>query len=225
VARLARDLVQHAQPYYLFPLQLNADVQIRHHFPSGRMESAIEQVIASFARRAPGEALLVLTEHPLETGVVDLKPIAYRCAAQAGIESRVLYLEGGSPRELVRRCRAMITVNSTMGLVAMDCGVPVVALGQAVYALPGLTFQGALDEFWQCAAPADPALFDAFRRVIAARTQINGGFYSTSAIERAVRGAAQRLEQHLAPVPATQPAPPTREHDFGFPNNLRPITQ
>src|SRR5207244_275834 len=75
------------------------------------------------------------------------------------------------------------------------CGVPVVALGQAVYSLPGLTFQGPLDEFWLHGAPADPVLFDAFRRVVVARTQINGGFYGGRAIDMAVQGAARRVEQ------------------------------
>jgi capsular polysaccharide export protein len=189
------------------------------------MEPAIELVIASFARRAPQDALLVMTEHPLETGVADLGRFARGCAASEGIGSRLLYLEGGSPRELVCSCRGLITVNSTMGLVAMDCGIPVVTLGRAVYALPGLTFQGSLDEFWRDARPADPILFDAFRRVVVARTQINGGFYSDSAIAQAVQGAALRLEQHVAPVPVVQPAPHPREHEFEFPNNLHPITQ
>jgi capsular polysaccharide export protein len=225
LARIARNFAARSQPYYLFPLQLNADVQIRHHFSSGCMQFAIENVIASFARCAPGEALLVLTEHPLETGVVDLKSFAGRCARAAGIESRLLYLEGGSPREFVRQCRGMITVNSTMGLVGMDCGVPVVALGRAVYALPGLTFQGALDDFWEDGAPADPALLDAFRRVIIARTQINGGFYSHSAVALAVQGAAHRLQQQPAPVAVAQPVTPAREHEFAFASALHPVAQ
>jgi capsular polysaccharide export protein len=225
LARIARDFVARAQPFYLFPLQLNADVQIRHHFSSGCMQSAIELVIASFARSAPEEALLVLTEHPLETGVIDLGSFARQCARAAGIESRLRYLEGGSPRDFVRLCRGMITVNSTMGLVGMDCGVPVVALGRAVYALPGLTFQGELDEFWQGAAPADPELLEAFRRVIVARTQVNGGFYSDSAIAMAVQGAAQRLLQRPAQVAAVQPAAPAVEPEFVFANILHPVTR
>jgi capsular polysaccharide export protein len=225
LSHLVKSLAARSQPYYLFPLQLNADVQIRHHFSSGRMEPAIEQVIASFARCAPKDALLVLTEHPLETGVVNLKRVA-RCAAQDhGIASRLLFLEGGSPRELVRGCCGMITVNSTIGPVAMEFGVPVIALGRALYSMPGLTFQGALDEFWHKAAPANPELFDAFRRVLLTRTQIRGGFYSASAIELAVQGAAHRLEHSAAqPPPLTRPAQP-REPDFGFPGGLHPITQ
>ena len=225
LSHLVKNLARDAQLYYLFPLQLNADVQIRQHFSSGRMESAIEQVIASFARCAPKNTMLVLTEHPLETGVIDLKRFARRCGEAHGVASRLLCLEGGSPRELVRGCRGMITVNSTMGPVAMECGVPVVALGRALYSMPGLTFQGALDDFWRDAAPADPDLFDAFRRVVAARTQIPGGFYSASAIELAVRGAAHRLEHFAAQAPPAQIVPQPRDPDFDFPNGLHPITQ
>jgi capsular polysaccharide export protein len=225
LSHVVKRLAARSQPYYLFPLQLNADVQIRHHFSSGRMETAIEQVIASFARCAPQNTWLVLTEHPLETGVVDLKRVARRCGHDHGIASRLLCLEGGSPHQLVRPCLGMITVNSTMGLVAMESGVPVITLGRAIYSMPGLTFQGALDEFWHDPTPADPDLFDAFRRVVAARTQIQGGFYSTSAIELAVQGAAHRLEHYAAHAPSVTRAAHPEEREFGFPDGLHPITQ
>jgi capsular polysaccharide export protein len=224
LSHLVKRCTSRSQPYYLFPLQLNADVQIRHHFSPGRMEPAIEQVIASFARCAPKNIDLVLTEHPLETGVIDLKRFARRCGEAHGIGSRLRCLEGGSPRELVAGCRGMITVNSTMGPVAMGFGVPLIALGRALYAMPGLTFQGALDDFWHDAAPADPDLFDAFRRVVAARTQIAGGFYSASAIELAVQGATRRLEHDAAHAAPVQRAPQPHEAGFGFANGLHPIT-
>jgi capsular polysaccharide export protein len=225
LSHLVKNFARHSQLYYLFPLQLNADVQIRQHFSSGRMEPAIEEVIASFARCAPKNTMLVLTEHPLDTGVIDLKRFARRCGEAHGVASRLLCLEGGSPPELVRQCRGMITVNSTMGPVAMECGVPVIALGRALYSVPGLTFQGALDDFWWEATPADPELFDAFRRVVAARTQIAGGFYSAAAIELAVQGAAHRLEHFPAQAPPVQIVPQPREPDFGFPDGLHPVTQ
>jgi capsular polysaccharide export protein len=91
--------------------------------------------------------------------------------------------------------------------------------------MPGLTFQGTLDDFWRDAVPADPELFDAFRRVVAARTQIQGGFYSASAIELAVRGAAHRLEDFAAQAPTVQIVPQPREPEFGFPDGLHPVTQ
>jgi capsular polysaccharide export protein len=166
------------------------------------MQPAIEKVIASFARHAPADALLVVTEHPLDTGVVDLGQITRRCAARSGVNSRLMYLEGGSPTPLLHSCRGMITVNSTLGVRALGLAVPVVALGRAVYGLPGLSFQGTLDEFWMHAAPPDPVLLDAFLRVVVARTQINGGFHSASGIALAVENAMLRILRQPTP-PAT----------------------
>jgi capsular polysaccharide export protein len=194
-ARFAERFATRSQLYYLFPLQLDSDTQIRHHSPFRRMQPAVEHVIQSFARHAPADALLVVTEHPLETGVIDLKRFAWQCALDTGVGSRLVYLKGGTPPNLLRRCRAVVTVNSTLGIQAMGCGVPVIALGDAIYGLPGLTYQGALQEFWQNAVPADPVLFDAFRRVLAVRTQINGGFYSATGIAVAVSHAVDRLQQ------------------------------
>jgi capsular polysaccharide export protein len=222
---LVRDFAARSQPFFLFPLQLDADTQIRHHSDFGSMEPAVRAVIESFARFAPADALLVLTEHPLDTGVVDLRRVAVRCAAKVNISGRVIYLESGSPPGLLQLCRGLVTVNSTLGLHGLECGVPVVALGRSIYNLPGLTFQGGLDEFWRGASPADATLFDAFRRVVAARTQIHGGFYSTSAIALAVSNAAHRLQCEAAAAPAALAPQRARERDFAFADDLRPLTQ
>jgi capsular polysaccharide export protein len=60
--------------------------------------------------------------------------------------------------------------------------------------LPGLTFQGGLDEFWNGAPKPDAALFDAFRRVLVARSVVRGGFFSEEGLRAAVEGAVARLE-------------------------------
>jgi capsular polysaccharide export protein len=220
---VARRYAARSRPFYLFGLQLDADTQIRHHSTFGRMRPAIEHVIGSFALHAPAEALLVVTEHPLDTGVVDLRQVARDCATDFGVGSRLVYLEGGTPPELLRLCRGMVTVNSTLGVRALGFGVPVAALGRALYALPGLSFQGGLDEFWRDAAPPDPVLFDAFLRVLIARTQINGGFHSGSGIALAVRNAASRL-QEPAESSSMQPAPRQFGNEFAFAKTLSPLT-
>ena len=56
-------------------------------------------------------------------------------------------LDGGSLDELVQHALGMVTVNSTAGLHALQMSCPVITLGQAVYDVPDLTFQGELDEF------------------------------------------------------------------------------
>lgn len=186
-------LLSSMKPYYLFPLQLDADSQIRYHSPFGRMAPAIESVVTSFAKTAPDDSLLVITEHPLDNAVVDQRIVAEHCALQTGISSRVLYLQGGSPDVLVQKCRGLVTVNSTIGVLGLGFGIGVKTLGEAIYDLPELSFQGELDDFWKNPTPADPVTFDAFRRVVAAQTQINGGFYSLEGVQLAVEGALRRL--------------------------------
>ena len=88
----------------------------------------------------------------------------------------------------------MVTINSTSGTLALAAGVPVVTLGQAVYALPGLTFQGGLDRFWTESEPPDQALFAAFRRVLAHTCLVRGGFHSVKGLDMLTENAAARLE-------------------------------
>ena len=72
------------------------------------------------------------------------------------------------------------------------------ALGKAVYDIAGLTYQGELDAFWRAAPLPDAALFDAFRRVLAARCLIPGSFFNESGLRLAVDAAIERLEATYA---------------------------
>jgi capsular polysaccharide export protein len=182
-------------PYYLFPLQLDSDSQIRVHSPFSGMAEALDAVISSFARHAPPEALLVIKEHPFDVGIVNLRSVSGRLAQALCVADRVAYLERGSLETLIERSRGVVTVNSTSGMLALAAGKPVIALGTSIYDLPGLTFQDGLDRFWHEAKPADPVFFDDFRRVVANRTQINGGFFSAEGLALAIAGAVDRLER------------------------------
>ena len=192
-AKLAAGILAKAQNFYLLPLQLEADSQIRFHSSMGSMIPAIKQIIDSFAGNAPADSLLVVTEHPLDTGVVDLGRVTQQYAAETGVADRVVFMRGGSPEQLLRASQGVITVNSTLGILALDFNLPVKTLGHAIYDLPGLTFQGELDQFWQQKTAPDRMLFDCFRRVVAAESQINGGLYSHDGLMLAVDAAARKL--------------------------------
>jgi capsule polysaccharide modification protein KpsS len=178
---------------YLFPLQLDSDFQIRSHSGFEGMPPAIDHVVRSFARAAPAESRLVVKEHPLDNGLVNWGRIVRRIAQEHGVSDRVDFLNGSPIEPLIDRARGVVTVNSTSGFVALSLDRPVIALGSAIYDLPRLTFQGPLDAFWTGGEPPQAASFDAFRRVVAARTQVNGGFFSRSGLEMAVAGAMERL--------------------------------
>jgi capsular polysaccharide export protein len=203
--RLMRLIAGSRDPIYLLPLQLDCDTQIRQHSPFGRIEPALDHVITSFARYAPPDSRLVIKEHPLDNGMTNWRRVAERLATARGVAARVIYLDDGDLATLLRRARGVVTINSTVGTVALGEGLPVIALGQAIYDFAGLTYQGELDDFWQHGTPADPALFDAFRRVIGARTLIYGGFFSEQALAAAVNGSVARLEAVAVHAPLAVP--------------------
>lgn len=186
--------------FFLFPLQVELDCQIRHHSPYGQMTPAIVQTLGSFAAHAPVDTLLVVKEHPLDNALTDWRSLVGHIAARLGIGDRVVYLTGGNLESLLREASGVVTVNSTVGSLALPMGISVIALGRAIYDLPGITFQGKLDEFWRQALPPDAQAFDAFRLVVMHRTQINGGFYSAAALRLAVAGAIRKLEGRGPPA-------------------------
>jgi capsular polysaccharide export protein len=180
--------------FYVFPLQLDCDSQVRQHSPFGGMTPAIDRVLSSFAAHAPLSSTLLVKEHPLDNGMCDWRKRIDAIATRLRIEDRILYIEDGDLDTLTRSARGMVTINSTSGTLALAAGVPVTTLGQAVYDIPGLTFQGSLDAFWTQATPPDTDLFAAFRRVLAHRCLVRGGFFSTEGVTLLTEGAVTRLE-------------------------------
>ncbi len=186
-------------PIFFFPLQLDGDYQIRHNAPFGGMRPAIEFVIASFARRARPGARLLVKLHPLDDGLINWARVVRKTAAACGVAERVVVIDGGDIGMVLQRAHAVVTINSTVGMQALARGVPVIALGNAIYDLSGLTCQNGLDAFWQAPAPPDAQLYGAFRRVLAARCLIPGGFFSEAGLRLAVEAAVQRLESAEPP--------------------------
>lgn len=178
---------------YLFPLQIDSDYQLRVHSAFGGVVPSVEVVVASFARRAPRDSLLVIKNHPLDCGMADLQAAVGAIARLNGVADRVRFVDGGHLPTLLSRSRAVVTVNSTVGLSALLAGCPVKVLGRAIYDVDGLCFQGGIDDFWGNATPPDATLLEALLRVVST-TQIDGGFHSESGIRLAVAGAVDRLE-------------------------------
>jgi capsular polysaccharide export protein len=177
------------------------DAQVLYHADTGGVEGFIDRVIASFGRTAPHDTLLVIKHHPLDRGYRDYTRRIARAAAAAGCAARVVYIHDQHMPTILPHCRGTVVINSTAGLAAIGCGRPTVALGTAIYRLPGLTWQHSLARFWIEAAdqPPDPALYARFRAELIARTQINGNFYRR--LDRG--GLATGLVWPERPQPAT----------------------
>lgn len=191
--RVTRRLLA-GRPYYLFPLQVNADAQIAHHSPFGSVRASIDVVLQSFAEHAPAGHDLLIKNHPLDTGVFDYRGHVRQLAREFGITDRVWFIDAGHLPTLLDHTRGVVLVNSTTGMSALYHHCPLIALGVAIYDMPGLTWQGGLDSFWEHAERPDEDLFHAFLDYVIHHTQINGDFYTDSGIDMAVDGAVRRLE-------------------------------
>ncbi len=187
------DLQKNRSPYFVFPLQLDHDFQIRAYSPYPGMTAAVDEVLASFANHAPKNFDLWIKVHPWDPGLINWKAHIQQTARRWGIQDRVHYLEGGDLDGMMANAAGVVTVNSTSGLKALQLGRPVQVLGQAVYDVQGLTHGGGLNAFWTEGAAPDPQLLDAFVKLLVHRTQIRGVFFHPEGRRVAVEQFVQRL--------------------------------
>src|SRR6185503_8740670 len=193
-ARLSRYLETARPNYYLLPLQLETDYQIRRHSRFKSMGHVMEVTLESFARSAPTDSLLVIKLHPLDNGIANFRKQARKIAWRLKLGGRVLVMDGGHLPSLLARSEGVVVVNSTTGLSAIQYHKPVAVLGSAIFNLAGLTFQGPLDNFWRESAPPDAELLSAFRKVVLTRAQVKGSFFTQDGLDLALAGAIERLE-------------------------------
>lgn len=180
------EVARERNPTFLLPLQLDSDSQIKDHSPFNNMVEVIDHVMASFAAHAPGAARLLVKDHPLTPGLVNYKHITKSLAKRYDVADRVDFLDDGHMPTLLSHIAGMITVNSTAGASALLHKRPTFVLAKPIYALPGLTHPGSLDDFWTHPVEPDMALFHHFRNTVIHTTQINGGFYTGCGIDMAV---------------------------------------
>jgi capsular polysaccharide export protein len=190
--------------FFLFPLQLAGDYQIRVHSPFRSMRVAIEYVLESFAQHAPQNANLLIKEHPLDSRFMSWRRKIMRDARRLGIEKRVFHINGGDLQPLAEASIGMVCVNSTSGTLALEAGKPVVVLGEAIYDVQGVTHQRGLDKFWSKPESPDAHLYDAFKRMLHGHCLVRGGLASKSALETLIKHSAQRLIAKVQPTEAEE---------------------
>lgn len=194
------ELLRKGARYFLLPLQLGSDAQIRDHSRFDGMIEVMDFVLSSFARHASGTDVLVVKNHPLDIGLVGFRKALTKLERQYGIEGRTRYLETGDLGVLVKNALGVVTVNSTVGGYSLGFGCPTIALSDPIYNLPNLCFQGGLDDFWLSRERPDMEFFRRFRNTVIFATQVNGGFYSPKGIALAVENAARVLSAEKSPL-------------------------
>jgi capsular polysaccharide export protein len=193
--------------YFVFPLQLAHDFQIKAYSPFANLAMAVGFVLESFAAHADPATCLLIKVHPWDPGLENWEALVLNHCRRLGIGDRVVCLDGGNLDTMIAGSAGMVTVNSTSGVRALQLGSPVKVLGKAIYDIAGLTFPGDLDRYWKHAAPPDAELLDAFLRTLAASIQIRGVFFSEPGRSVAVRAAAERLFAGTVGAPAVPARP------------------
>lgn len=205
-SRLVQQLIKAEAKYYVYPLQLDSDSQVRVHSPYvDGVNSATEEIIRSFATHASKDTFLIIKNHPLDTGISKYKQFAYASATEHGVRSRIRFIEAGHLPTFLGHAAGTVLINSTTGMSALFHQCPTIALGEALYDIPGLTFQGSLNDFWRRAKKPNRQLFMAFRDVVIHKTQINGNFYTRKGVAMAIKGSLKRLGIPPVPEPAPEP--------------------
>ncbi|OOF42468.1 capsule biosynthesis protein [Rodentibacter rarus] len=165
--------------FFVVPLQVYDDSQVKVHCDYGSVEEFLKSVIRSFAENAPTHLNLIIKHHPMDRGIID-----YRHTIQTleqhypHLKGRIYYIHDVPLPVLLRYGKGMVTINSTSGISALHHNMPVITLGRANYDFEGLTHQGNLTDFWTNPIPPDPRVFNAYRKYHLYKTMINGSFYN-----------------------------------------------
>lgn len=126
---------------YLFaPFQIDDDTQVILHSTWIRDMEEFFAVLCDLRKRlaeAGGEwadTRIVVKEHPTSPWGWE------KLHADAGARG-IIFANGNETQELIEKSRGVLTINSSVGIEAMLFGKPVILLGNAFYALPGLVQQ------------------------------------------------------------------------------------
>lgn len=195
---LINDLTRNQKSFFVFPLQLNSDAQIQTHSPFSGIKEAISHVLRSFSQYAKTDDLLVIKNHPLDTGLINYLRHIKKEMKTLGLDDRVFYIDGGHLPTLLKFAQGTVLINSTVGTSALYHECPTCVLGSAIYDMPGLTYQDGIDSFWIHPEKPDNKLFHLVRKAIIHKTQINGDFYTDSGIAMTIEGSLRIMNITLA---------------------------
>lgn len=162
--------------YYLCPLQVHCDSQITIKSDYENMEEFIREVAISFINNAPAHTHLVYKVHPMDRGYIDYANYIEELAKELKTD-RFIYVDRIHLPTALEHARGCVTVNSSVGLSALIHHTPTITLGEAVYDLKELTFEGTLDEFWEDLEPVKRKYVRHFLRLLKQTSQAKGVLY------------------------------------------------
>lgn len=201
--RCVEKLLEHYdRKYYLIPLQVHDDSQLGRAAGSWNSQKLILKSIVSFARNAPATHQLVFKIHPMERGHSRDRQFIEQVSLLNDVADRVHIIDGGSLGLLTRHAAGMITINSTSGFFAIQHGIPLAIMGQAIYRHPDLAFcvnRGIdLDGFWAWNKVASSEVRSRYLSWLHEQCLRPGDFYAYDGMEVAIRSLRDKLNDVVA---------------------------
>ncbi len=184
------------KPFFIFPLQLDSDSQVRRYSPYSGMKEAIASVLISFARTAPAGTHLLIRNHPLDNGLIDYAGFISAFARACGLADRIHFVEGGRAGNMMKRSLGVVVLNSTVGLSALRMGKAVYCVGTSIYAMRGLAVcreEMPLEAFWTSPRRPDRGALADLEKVLRTKALVAGNFYTPQGIRVAVEGILDRF--------------------------------
>lgn len=192
-------------PFFMVALQVHDDMQLVRHGRGWTTRRFLEEVLDSFRRAAPPDCRLVIKAHPLDVGYGHHKKNLRYLVEENDLGGRVVYLQSGPLIPIVRYARGLVTVNSTAGIASLECGVPVLAFGDALYHARGLAKRcdgpEDIDAFWSDAPPVDLARARRFNHHVRRHALIPGSFYLSATWRSMTEEIVDRLRRTLGGDP------------------------
>lgn len=189
------DLIASRGPFFIACLQREGDAQLLRYSRYADNTAFLAAVLTSFAQGAAAGDRLVVKNHPLDPGLIDLRAVTLRLAKERGLAGRVDFIDGGNLAQLCRNSRGMVVNNSSAALSALGFHTPVKVLGDAFFDFAGLTDQQPLDGFWATPQAPDAELFTRFRAHVISQSQVNGNYHEPRSIEPTALGVADMFER------------------------------
>jgi len=191
---LARRLIAaHSGKIFLVPLQVAADMQIICHSNYDNVRQFIAQTIRSFAKNAAKDAHLVIKHHPMDRGFQHYGGYVRRLSKATGCSARVTYVFDLNLDKIFEHAAGCVTINSTVGLQALEQGVPTVTLGDSMIRMAGIAPAENLETFWKNPGEVNKNEIANFREQLIATTQVPGSFYRDRKV--ATMGCARKIVQ------------------------------
>lgn len=126
------------EEFIFVPFQVHDDSQVILNSPQiknmGELVKIIDRELKLYNTIYNKQLVAVFKEHPADNGRIDYSNIYKKYEH----ENHLIFLKDGETKKILEKCKMVITINSTVGIEALQNNKPVITLGNAYYNINGV---------------------------------------------------------------------------------------